>query len=106
MAMHPEIQAKAQLELEQVVGKNRLPDFDDYGSLHYVQAILLECTRWLPVVPLGVPHQVITDDYYDGYFIPEGTVIVPVGSLHYLRCCSLADRCYSPERMVRTLYIC
>ena len=76
--MHPEIQTKAQCELDGIVGKGRLPDFDDYDSLPYVNAILLECLRWIPVLPLGLSHQLMADDYYEGYFIPEGTIIVPV----------------------------
>lgn len=78
MTLHPEIQKKAQTELDEVVGANRFPDFDDYDSLPYIQAILLESARWLPVAPLGLPHRLTTDDYYNGYFIPKGTVVLPV----------------------------
>ena len=78
MAMSPTVQKKAQTELEEIVGPERLPTFEDYQELPYIRAIILECTRWLPVLPLGLPHRVIVDDYYNGYFIPEGTVIVAV----------------------------
>ncbi len=78
MAMSPEIRKKAQEELELVVGLDRLPSYEDQEDLPYIQAVYLECVRWLPVVPLGIAHRLITDDYYNGYFIPEGTVIVPV----------------------------
>jgi cytochrome P450 len=64
--------------LDMVVGPDRLPTFDDCDSLPYIQAIIMECSRWLPVVPLSLSHGVIQDDYYNGYFIPKGTVIVPV----------------------------
>ena len=78
MALRPDIQSKAQRELDEVVGTHRLPDFDDLESLVYVCAIYLECQRFLPVLPLGLPHSVMADDYYNGYFIPKGTVIIPV----------------------------
>lgn len=78
MGMHPEIQKKAQLELEEIVGLNRLPAFEDFRSLPYIHAIYLECMRWLPVAPIAVPHRLKADDYYDGYFIPEGTLVIPV----------------------------
>ena len=78
MAMHPECQKRAREELDVVVGPNRLPTFDDYDALPYIQAIIMECSRWLPVVPMGHPHRAIKDGYYDGYFIPEGTVIMIV----------------------------
>ena len=78
MAMHPDIQVKAQRELDEVVGPSRLPDFDDLDSLNYTHAIFLECSRWMPVLPLGVPHAAIRDDLYNNSFIPQGTVIIPV----------------------------
>lgn len=78
MAMRPEVQKRARTELDAVVGPGRLPDFEDCESLPYIEAIYMESTRWLPVVPLGVPHTVTVDDEYRGYLIPKGTVIVPV----------------------------
>jgi cytochrome P450 len=53
MARHPEIQAKAQREIDMVVGQDRLPDFSDQSRLVYIRAIMLECLRWNPVLPLG-----------------------------------------------------
>jgi cytochrome P450 len=76
--MLPEIQKRAKEELDQVVGPDRLPTYEDHDNLPYVQALLLECIRWLPVFPLGIPHRLVTDDYYHEYFIPKGTVVIPV----------------------------
>ncbi|TFK48004.1 cytochrome P450 [Heliocybe sulcata] len=76
MAMHPQVQARAQAELDAVVGPDRLPDFDDRPNLPYVNAILKELTRWLPVVPLAVPHAALSDDEVRGYFIPKGTIVL------------------------------
>ncbi|KAG0697077.1 cytochrome P450 [Suillus ampliporus] len=72
MVLHPELQAKAQAEIDQVVGKDRLPDFDDRPALPYVEAILRETLRWHPVAPLGIPHATTSSDLYKGYFIPKG----------------------------------
>ncbi|KAI0092431.1 CyP450 monooxygenase [Irpex rosettiformis] len=77
MAAYPDIQRKAQEELQAVVGHDRLPTYEDRGSLPYIQAIFLECMRWRPIVPLGVVHRLMEDDYYNGYFIPAGTLVVP-----------------------------
>lgn len=52
MVLYPEVQIKAQLQIDSVCG-GRLPDFSDYGSLPYVDAILREALRWHPVVHLG-----------------------------------------------------
>ncbi|KIN97354.1 hypothetical protein M404DRAFT_32334 [Pisolithus tinctorius Marx 270] len=66
MVLHPDVQRKAQEEIDRVVGTDRLPDFDDRPSLPYVEAILLETLRWISVVPLGVPHMTTADDNYNG----------------------------------------
>ncbi|EMD36556.1 hypothetical protein CERSUDRAFT_115591 [Gelatoporia subvermispora B] len=76
MVLHPEVQKKAQAELATVVGPSRLPDFADRDSLPYINAIVKECARWIPVVPLGVPHATSADDEYEGYFIPKGAVVM------------------------------
>ena len=46
MAMFPEVQKKAQAEIDAVVGKNRLPDFNDRESLPYIAALMKEIFRW------------------------------------------------------------
>ncbi|OBZ72885.1 O-methylsterigmatocystin oxidoreductase [Grifola frondosa] len=77
MLLYPDVQRKAQAELESIVGPGRLPDFSDRESLPYVNAIALECFRWRPVLPLGVPRQTLADDEYRGYFIPRGALVIP-----------------------------
>ncbi|EMD37501.1 hypothetical protein CERSUDRAFT_65155 [Gelatoporia subvermispora B] len=62
MVLHPEAQNRAQQELDQVVGSERLPDFADAGSLPYTRALLKECMRWQPVAPLSVPRRRILHD--------------------------------------------
>ncbi|KAF5366012.1 hypothetical protein D9758_006591 [Tetrapyrgos nigripes] len=80
LSHHPEVQAKAQEELDQVLSSaansSQLPDFSDRGSLQYVEAIFKEILRMYPGVPLGLPHCSIADDVYEGYFIPKGTTVV------------------------------
>ena len=75
MALYPEVQRKAQKELDAVVGTKRLPDFSDQPSLPYIAAIVKELLRWHPATPMGVPHRSLADDEYDGHIIPGGTVI-------------------------------
>ncbi|KAG1832830.1 cytochrome P450 [Suillus variegatus] len=72
MVLYPEAQAKAHAEIDRVVGKDRLPGFDDRPALPYVEAILRETLRWHPVFPLGAPSATTTSDIYKGYFIPKG----------------------------------
>lgn len=53
MVLYPSVQARAQAELDALVGRSRLPDFDDRPSLPYIEATLTETLRWNPVTPLG-----------------------------------------------------
>jgi Cytochrome P450 len=93
LALFPEVQKKAQAEIDAVIGPNRLPEFEDRPSLPYINAVIKESMRWHLVVPLGepfsscllctiltcseaFPHVSTHDDEYDGYYIPKGTAVV------------------------------
>ncbi|KAI0295325.1 CyP450 monooxygenase [Multifurca ochricompacta] len=76
MILYPEVQRKAQAEVDSVTRGSRLPDFSDFDELPYVNAILKEVLRWHPVAPLGLPHRVMEDDVYEGHFIPAGSTIM------------------------------
>jgi len=87
LSHHPEVQKKAQNELDMAIGHDRLPNFSDRHNLPYIEAILKEAQRMFPVTPLGellkifngifwrisaLPHCSVSDDIYEGYFIPKG----------------------------------
>ncbi|EIM85531.1 cytochrome P450 [Stereum hirsutum FP-91666 SS1] len=76
MTLFPNVQKKAQAEIDAVIGHERLPTHADRERLPYVNALVTEVLRWNPVAPLGVPHRVMEDDIHDGYFIPKGTIII------------------------------
>ena len=75
MSLHPEVQKKAQTELDAVVGSHRLPEFADQASLVYVSALCKEALRWQNVTPMGVTHRTTSDDELQGYLIPAGTLV-------------------------------
>ncbi|KAF9557275.1 cytochrome P450 [Agrocybe pediades] len=77
MVLYPEIQKKAQEELDRVVGRDRIPTFEDFDDLPYIRAMVKECLRWRPVGPLAVPRTISEDDWYEGYLIPKGTTVIP-----------------------------
>ncbi|KDQ08477.1 hypothetical protein BOTBODRAFT_37914 [Botryobasidium botryosum FD-172 SS1] len=76
MASYPEVQRRAQQEIDKVVGTDRLPNFDDRQFLPYIECILKETFRWYPVSPMGAPRRVTEDDYYEGYWIPAGSTVL------------------------------
>jgi len=51
--LRPDIQKRAQQELDAVIGRERLPIFDDRPRLPFVDAICKEALRWRPVTPIG-----------------------------------------------------
>lgn len=53
MMFHPDVQKKAQEEIDRVVGKARLPSVKDEAALPYVTAVLKEVLRATPVTALG-----------------------------------------------------
>ncbi|KIJ14474.1 hypothetical protein PAXINDRAFT_24300, partial [Paxillus involutus ATCC 200175] len=72
MVLNPNVQSKAQEEIDRVVGSGRLPNFDDRPNLPYVEGVYLETLRWRPALPLAVPHMTSTSDVYEGMYIPKG----------------------------------
>jgi len=75
MVLHPEVLARAQKEIDSVVGSDRLPTFSDRASLPFVDAVLSETYRWGVPVPLSLPHRLMEDDVYRGMLIPKGSLI-------------------------------
>ncbi|KDR72492.1 hypothetical protein GALMADRAFT_142815 [Galerina marginata CBS 339.88] len=59
MIYYPEAFLKARQEVEQIVGKDRLPTFSDRDSL-----------------PYDLPHSVGTDDIYQGMNIRKGSLVI------------------------------
>jgi len=45
MIMHPEILAKVQAEMDNAIGPDRLPDFDDRNTLPYLESVMKELFR-------------------------------------------------------------
>ncbi|EIM86329.1 cytochrome P450 [Stereum hirsutum FP-91666 SS1] len=73
---HPHVQARAQAEIDLIVGRDRLPNFTDMDELPYVSAICREVMRWKLVTPMAVSHAAVKDDIFEGYFIPKGSTVV------------------------------
>jgi len=83
LAKHPEVQKKARLEIDRVCGTDRMPTWEDFKDLPYINCIVKEGLRIRPLIPTGVPHRVRQDDWYDGMLIPkDATVFVNAHAIH------------------------
>ena len=95
MTLFPDIQKRAQAEIDIVVGDGRLPSFEDRERLPFVEAIVKEVLRWRPPVPVSeflrvtfrlyysvtfnledFAHCATENNIHNGYFIPKGTSIL------------------------------
>lgn len=76
MATHPDVQRRAQEEIESVIGAGRLPTMEDMASLPFVHGCVKETLRWMPTTALLIPHSPLKDDVYEGYTVPAGASVV------------------------------
>lgn len=75
MMEYPEWQDKLQKHVDDAVGGDRLPSFDDIPQLPMVRAVVKETIRHRSLTAeIGIPHRLDEDDFYKGYFFPKGTV--------------------------------
>ncbi|KAJ9590992.1 hypothetical protein L9F63_027800, partial [Diploptera punctata] len=86
MILYPGIQTEIQKELDEVVGRERLPSLKDKTQLRYTEATLCELYRVSSVDPLAVPHAVLNsaeDVEFRGYVIPkDARVLINLYGLH------------------------
>ena len=93
MVKYPEVQKRAQEEVDRVIGSDRLASFSDRESLPYIDAVVAEVLRLRPPVSVGrssisnkklseltkrspVTREAGQDDIHNGYLVEKGTVIL------------------------------
>lgn len=77
MTLFPDVQRKAQDEIDRVFGGPAMPTVEDRDRLPYIDAVVKEALRWHVVAPLGVPHRTDEDDIVAGYLIPKNALLLP-----------------------------
>ncbi|KAI9931097.1 hypothetical protein MW887_010754 [Aspergillus wentii] len=76
LILNPDVQKKAQAEIDAVVGFDRSPVWADMKQLPYLNMIVKEGHRWRAILPLCFPHALSQDDWIDGQFLSKGTTII------------------------------
>lgn len=74
--LYPRVLKEAQEEIDRVVGQDRMPTFEDEHDLPYIRAMVKETLRWWPITKTGMNHATTEDDWYEGHFIPKGSVVM------------------------------
>ncbi|XP_055334008.1 cytochrome P450 2G1-like [Paramacrobiotus metropolitanus] len=77
MCAYPDIQNKAQEELERNIEPNRSVCYSDIERLPYTVAVLYETIRLSGLDPLGVPRSTLRETHLLGYRIPKRTKVMP-----------------------------
>ncbi|KAF5308977.1 hypothetical protein D9758_018491 [Tetrapyrgos nigripes] len=103
LVQNPDAMRKGQIAVDERTGGARLADFSDFGSIPYVDALLRETLRWIPLTPLSVPHRSVEDDEYNGYYIPGGATVVGNGwaMLHDESVYGPNPHIFNPERFLQ-----
>ncbi|KAI0365451.1 cytochrome P450 [Pilatotrama ljubarskyi] len=103
MMRYPVVQKRAQQELDEVVGKDRLPAYEDRARLPYVTRVVKESLRWKTVSNLGVPHATLDEDEYRGAYIPKGTtVLANIHAMHHDESVYANPDEFNPDRFLPT----
>lgn len=77
MTKHPQVQHRVREELDEVVGRDRLPSVTDMERLPYTQATIHEAQRVFELTKYALPHKADEDCTIGGYDIPKGTWLLP-----------------------------
>ncbi|KAF8366552.1 cyp-36A1 [Pristionchus pacificus] len=83
MINHPEIQRKAQSEIDEQIGKRNI-QMEDQKLLPYCNAIIQEVQRLANIVTLNFTRMINTDVTINGYSIPAGTGVIPEFSIVHM----------------------
>ncbi|KAK7103405.1 steroid 17-alpha-hydroxylase/17,20 lyase-like [Littorina saxatilis] len=75
LAGHPEVQKRAQAEIDAATG-SRQPGLADRARLQYTEAVLYESMRLGVPVPLSVPRKTLCDTTVGGYEVPKDTMVL------------------------------
>ncbi|XP_060048321.1 cytochrome P450 2C18-like isoform X1 [Erinaceus europaeus] len=73
---YPEVTAKAQEEIECVIGRHRSPSMQDRSHMPYMDALVHEVQRYTDIIPNNLPHAVTQDIKFRNYVIPKDTTIL------------------------------
>ncbi|XP_050401922.1 cytochrome P450 2D27 [Patella vulgata] len=75
MLHYPDIQSRIQNEIDKEIG-DKQPILNDRQELHYTNAAILECFRYIRHTTIGLPHMNNAEFEIEGYRIPANSTII------------------------------
>ena len=98
---HPQWQIEIQNQLDEVVGRDRMPGRDDRPRLPLVQATIMETLRLGNVAETALPHYTLKDTSLAGYRVPKDTVVlVNLMNVHLDPDCWENPSSFNPRRHI------
>ena len=98
---HFQWQTEIQNQLDEVVGRDRLPGLDDRQHLPLLQATIMEALRLGNVAEAALPHYAIKDTSLAGYRVPKDTVVlVNLMNVHLDPNCWENPNSFNPRRHI------
>ncbi|CAN7995061.1 unnamed protein product, partial [Ixodes pacificus] len=77
-ARDPEgVQRKLQQEVDNIVGRERVPEWEDRHRMPYTMAFIWEMLRWRTPTPLGIMRMAERDTTISGFHVTAETVVLP-----------------------------
>ncbi|CAL1262532.1 unnamed protein product [Larinioides sclopetarius] len=76
LASYQDIQANVHAEIDNVIGPDRSPSWNDHLQMPYTQAVIFEILRWKTPIPLNLLRYTLWTTELNGYVIPKGTTIM------------------------------
>ncbi|GFR19910.1 cytochrome P450 18a1 [Trichonephila clavata] len=77
-AAYTQVQRRIQAEIDEVVGRERFPTWQDRLRMPYTEACIAELMRWRTIVPLNLLRYTLQNTELNGYFIPKHTTVLSV----------------------------
>ncbi|XP_066430606.1 cytochrome P450 2A4-like [Eleutherodactylus coqui] len=75
---YPDVLAKVQKEIDEVIGRNRNPKLQDRNNMPYTEAMVHEMQRFTDLVPMGVARRTTKEVTLKGYTLPKGINVYPM----------------------------
>ncbi|XP_014230728.1 probable cytochrome P450 305a1 [Trichogramma pretiosum] len=102
MVINQDAQKLLHEEIDQTIGMDKSPDFNDQSRMPYTESVILESQRLAPVVPVIGPRRVLRDTCLEGYDLPKDSILVMnLRSIHVDPELYPEPYEFKPERFIR-----